>query len=76
MKQCIQCDREYRDSENFCEIGRRELCFLWRQFQMEVKHCCADCGEVIAVHEHSLSDIECWRADMPATVERRWLEEL
>jgi hypothetical protein len=20
---------------------------------MEVKHCCADCGEVIAVHEHS-----------------------
>jgi hypothetical protein len=43
---------------------------------MEVKHCCADCGEVIAVHEHSLSDIECWRADLPATVERRWLEEL
>jgi hypothetical protein len=20
---------------------------------MEVKHCCADCGEVIVVHEHS-----------------------
>jgi hypothetical protein len=20
---------------------------------MEVKHCCADCGEVMAVHEHS-----------------------
>ena len=20
---------------------------------MEIKHCCADCGEVIAVHEHA-----------------------
>ncbi len=27
--------------------------FDGRRMHLEIKHCCADCGEVIVVHEHS-----------------------
>jgi hypothetical protein len=27
--------------------------FFVEAIPMEIKHCCADCGEVIAVHEHN-----------------------
>src|ERR1700752_1546123 len=27
--------------------------FFWRRVQVEIEHCCASCGEVLAMHEHS-----------------------
>jgi hypothetical protein len=41
--------------------------FFVEAIPMEIKHCCADCGEVIAVHEHnSWQEIKDCQAGMRA----------